>query len=308
MPQKSKRRGYLSFQTILGVFLLLFCTGIHSSWAVTLKEIRERGTLRHLGFPYSQFVTPNHNGLDVDIIKLFAQHLGVRYEFVESPHPQMLSDLTGKEFTRTAKGMACTGSTPVRGDVAAAGITVSPWREKVVRFSIPTFPTQVWLMARADSPLKPIIPAKQTEDDILAVKQQLRGVVVAGVRNTSIDPDLYELDAYGAKAPTPPIDFRDHLGALLQGKVDAVLADEPDALLLLGIWPGKLKVIGPISEKQQIAMAFAPESQELLEAFNAFLHSCMNDGSYDVIINRYYPEAARNVDAFIEKQNHINED
>jgi len=308
MPQNSKRRGFLSFKTILGVFLLLFCTGVQSSWAVTLKEVRERGTLRHLGFPYSQFVTPNHNGMDVDIIKLFAQHLGVRYEFVESPHTRMFADLTGRQYHLTDKGMTYAGSTLIRGDIAAAGLTVAPWREKIVRFSIPTFPTQVWLMTRAELPLVPITPSGHTEEDILAVKKQLKGRSVAGAKDTSIDPALYGLEEFGAHIIHYGSSAHDHIGALLQGNTDTILTDEPDALVLLGIWPGKLKVIGPISDKQRIAVAFAPESEELLEAFNAFLHSCMNDGSYDVIINRYYPEAVRNVEAFIEKQNHADEE
>jgi hypothetical protein len=34
----------------------------------------------------------------------------------------------------------------------AIGFTVLPWREKVLLYSAPTFPSQVLLVARADSP------------------------------------------------------------------------------------------------------------------------------------------------------------
>jgi hypothetical protein len=72
------------------------------------------------------------------------------------------------------KDIEVVSDVPVRGDIAASGITVLPWREKIIAFSVPTFPSPVWVIARADSPLKPIVPSGSIEQDIAAVKTTLR--------------------------------------------------------------------------------------------------------------------------------------
>lgn len=69
-----------------------------TAFAVDLADIRQRGALRHLGIPYANFVTTTGDrmdGLDVELIRLFAKHLGVRYELVETSWSEAFVDLTG---------------------------------------------------------------------------------------------------------------------------------------------------------------------------------------------------------------------
>ncbi len=61
------------------------------------------------------------------------------------------------------------------GDIIANGFTMLEWRKKIVDYSIPTFPTQVWIMARENSSVSPINPAGEIEQDILMVKDRLSG-------------------------------------------------------------------------------------------------------------------------------------
>jgi hypothetical protein len=79
-----------------------------------LKEVLQAGVLRHLGVPYANFVTGSGDGLDVELIQLFAGHLGVRYEYVNSSWKQVI------------------GEQPIRGDLIANGFTMLPWREKII--------------------------------------------------------------------------------------------------------------------------------------------------------------------------------
>ena len=67
----------------------------HCAFADDLQDIRTRGVLRHLGVPYANFVTGSGDGMDVEIVQLFARHLGVRYEFVPSTWGDVIGDLTG---------------------------------------------------------------------------------------------------------------------------------------------------------------------------------------------------------------------
>ena len=86
--------------------------------------------------PYANFVTGSGDGLDVELIKLFARRLGVKYQYAETSWADAIGDLCGKESTAEGeKGQ--TG-----GDVIANGFTVIPKREKMVNFSIPTFPPE----------------------------------------------------------------------------------------------------------------------------------------------------------------------
>ena len=79
---------------------------------------------------------------------------------------------------------------------------------------------------------------------------------------------------------------------MIGGKAEMTILDVPDALVALDKWPGKLKILGPISRKQEMAVAFPKSSQELREAFNAFLKQAQKDGSYRKVVKRYYPTAA----------------
>ncbi|MCK5104093.1 MAG: hypothetical protein KAR17_14810, partial [Cyclobacteriaceae bacterium] len=47
---------------------------INSAGAGDLDEVLQSGTLRHLGIPYANFITPNHLGLDVELMQQFAKH------------------------------------------------------------------------------------------------------------------------------------------------------------------------------------------------------------------------------------------
>ena len=139
--------------------VLLLLTAVHSVGAADLKDIKERGVIRHLGIPYANFVTGSGDGLDVDLVKLFAQHLGVKYQFVEASWDSVIGDLTGKKVKAKGDDIEVLGQVPIKGDIIANGFTILPWRKKIVDFSTPTFPNQIWLVAKADSPIKPIVPA-----------------------------------------------------------------------------------------------------------------------------------------------------
>ena len=75
----------------------------------------------------------------------------------------------------------------------------------------------------------------------------------------------------------------------------------PDALVALQKWPGKVKIIGPVSDIQDMAVAFAKDSPELRSSFNAFLNTCKQDGTYARLVKKYYPFAFDYFPRFFEK-------
>lgn len=273
---------------ILGTLLLLILIG--SSLAADLPEIMQNGVLRHLGIPYANFVTGSGDGLDIELVKLFAQDLGVRYQYVQTSWEGVIGDLSGKKVRVKGNDLVVLGQVPVKGDIVASGYSILPWRQKVLDFSTPTFPTQVWVVARADSPLHPIIPQKEVEKDIKAVRGLLKGRSLLGKVNTCTDPSLFGLQEAGAKIKLFSGSLNELAPAIINGEAELTLLDVADALVALDKFPGKIKVLGPISEQQYLGCAFAKTSPALRQAFNQFFKKIKADGTYLALVQRYYPK------------------
>jgi ABC-type amino acid transport substrate-binding protein len=279
------------FPTILTGILWLGAANLAS--ATDLDTIKERGVLRHLGIPYANFVTGSGDGLDVEVTQRFAKYLGVRYEYVESSWERVFGDLTGKQVPQN--GSTAVRDVPIRGDLIASGLTVLPWREKLLDYSDPTFPSAVWLIARADSKTAPIAGSGNRQRDIAATKTKIGRSSLLVKEATCLDPALYDLNGKGldirnyARSTNP----NEMVPAILNHLAEMTLLDVPDALMALEKWPGQIKVIGPISDVQIMAAGFRKSSPDLRQAFNAFLESIKRDGTYASLTRKYYPTALR---------------
>ena len=256
-----------------------------------LSEVKKSGVLRHLGIPYANFVTGDGDGMDVELMQMFAKSQGVRYEYVKTSWDTAVADLIGRKVEAKGTTVELLSATPVKGDLIANGFTVLPWRQKVVDFSQSTFPSQIWLVARSDSKLNPIKPSGAIDRDIEQVKALLKGRKVLALKRTCLDPDLYNLYATGAEVICFNGNLNELAPAIINGEAEMTILDVPDALVALDKWTGKIKVIGPISQRQEMAVAFPQASTKLREAFNRFLVQSRKDGSYERIVKKYYPTA-----------------
>mgnify|MGYP001398946091 FL=1 len=273
----------------------------HCAFADDLQDIRARGVLRHLGVPYANFVTGSGDGMDVEIVQLFARHLGVRYEFVPSTWGDVIGDLTGKEirFKPTPREV---GTRPVRGDIIANGLTILPPRKKLIDYSDPTFPSAVWLLARPEAGVRPIKPSGNREQDIKTTKAMLKLGTTFVMDNSCLDPTLYDLEGKGYKLKrfTGSTNLNDIVPALLKHESDMTLLDVPDVMVAMERWSGQVMVIGPISEEQRMAAAFRKDSPELRKAFNTFLAQIKQDGTYMKLVKKYFRAAPRYLPEFFK--------
>ncbi|OQX05859.1 MAG: ABC transporter substrate-binding protein [Desulfobulbaceae bacterium A2] len=273
---------------LVALFLLCLCG--NSMLARDLEDIRADGVLRHLGVPYANFNTGDGHGLDVELMQRFAASLGLRYEYVASDWNTIINDLVGKQVKPQGDAALLLGEAPVRGDIIANGLTVLPWRQQVLTYSSPTFPTQVWLIAAAGSSMQPITASGSLEQDIAAVKKLLAGKSVLGKNNTCLAPELYFL----AEADARTLDFEGGLNdlapAVIQGRAESALLDVPDTLVALSKWPGQIKVLGPVSEPQEMGVAFRKDSPKLHAAFEDFFRTIWRDGRYRALVEKYYPD------------------
>ena len=282
----------------LNQFILLSLTlllGTGSVLGRDLADIQKEGVLRHLAIPYANFYTGRGDGLDVELVRGFAREIGVRYELIETTWQHIFGDLTGRNACRSGDAAKFLDTVPIRGDIIANGMTILPWRKQIVDFSIPTFPSGVWLVARADSDLAPIQPTGKLDTDIASVKAQLAGHTVLALPSTCLDPGLYGMEKTGAiiKIQPPERKLNELVPAILNNDAESTLLDVPDALIALARWPGRIKVIGPISNKQEMAAAFRKDSPELLAAFNRYFARISADGTYQRMVKKYYPTVFR---------------
>ena len=284
------------------VFSCFFLTA--QSIAADLPEIKARGELRHLGIRYANFVTGAGDGFDVELAQGFAKHIGVKYRLVYTDFYSVIRDLLGKNVVRKGDEVTLEGDFPIKGDIIASGFTMLPWREKVLLYSEPTFPSQVLLIARADSPRKPIKGSDNLARDIKETKALIGKQSLLVMEKTCLDPANYGLKGTGLelKTYTKSSNINEMVPALLNLDADLSLLDVPDVILDLQKWAGKFKVLGPISEEQNLAAAFPKDAPLLRDAFNVYLRKIKADGSYDKLVNKYYPGIRRYFPEFFAKK------
>jgi ABC-type amino acid transport substrate-binding protein len=277
----------------LHLFMLASSLALSHGLCGDLGEVKAAGVLRHTGVPYANFVSGAGDGLDVELMQRFAASLGVEYQYVQADWTTLFPNLTGRRISTKGNEITDLGEAPVVADIGANGITVLGWRAKVVNFSEPTFPTQVWLIARKDSTVTPIKPSGNLQTDIAEVKKLLKDKALFCKANTCLDPALYELDKAGCQTLLFKGSLNDLAPAIIHGDAELTLLDVPDTLVALQKWPGQIKVIGPVGPVQDMSVAFPKTSPELCAAFNAFFKQLRSSGEYDRLVGKYYPFAIR---------------
>lgn len=286
------------------IAVLLLAAMASASVATDLDDIKSRGELRHLGIRYANFVTGAGDGFDVELVQGFAKHLGVKYTLVYSDFYNVIRDLLGKAVVRKDGKVTLEGDYPVKGDMIATGFTVLPWREAVLLYSKPTFPSQVLLIARSDSDFTPIQGSDNLARDIQETKALIGHNSLLVMERTCLDPANYGLKEGGIdlKSYTRSTNLNEMVPALLNKEAELSLLDVPDAILDLRKWAGQIKVIGPISEHQNLAAAFPKDAPALRDAFDEYLLKIKADGTYDRLVDQYYPGIRRYFPDFFARQ------
>ena len=288
--------------SLSGALAFLFVT---SSWAADLAEIKKRGEIRHIGIRYANFVTGAGDGLDVELMQGFAKRIGVSYTLVYSDFYSVIRDLLGKDVLRKNGEVTLTGDYPIKGDVISSGFTVLPWREAILLYSDPTLPSQVLLVAPAESNLQPIEGSSDLATDIAKTRMAIGSRSVLVMERTCLDPTNYGLVNVGIdlKAYNKSANLNEMVPAMLNEEAELTLLDVPDAILDLRKWAGRIKVLGPISGRQILATAFPKDAPALRDEFNAYLSDIKASGVYDRLVDKYYPGIRRFFPEFFAKTN-----
>src|SRR3981081_176201 len=106
-------------------------------------------------------------------MKGFVKRICFSYKLVYSDFYSVIRDLLGKDVVRKNGEVTLAGDYPIKGDVISTGFTVTPWREVILLYSEPTLPSQVLLVAPADSDLQPIEDGADLAADIANTRKAI---------------------------------------------------------------------------------------------------------------------------------------
>jgi membrane-bound lytic murein transglycosylase F len=208
------------------------------------------------------------DGFEYALVKRFAQQLGVEVRFV---FPATLDAL----LDAAARGSV---------HLAAAGLTITPERQRYLAFSSPYDEVTEQLLYRRGS------QRPRSLQDVGAGDLH----VVAG---SSHEETLRQLQAEDfpelSWRPHPDIGVDSLLSAVDEGGIRLTVADSNEVELSRRLYKHVAAALD-LSDPQPIAWAFAPYADEsLLEAANAFLAGIRDDGRLQRLHARYYGHSGR---------------
>lgn len=233
-------------------------TGGTTTGGVPLIKAGSLTTCTHL--PYAPFQSKDAGGkvvgFDVALVDLVAARLGVTQEIVDTPFEGIKS---GSDLNSG------------KCDVAAAGMTITEERKKVLDFSDPYFDATQALAVNTGSPVKGL--------DQLAGKR-------LGVQGGTTGEDYIKAQVAEKKLDIEIVSYKD-LAALQQAlatnQVEGAVNDLPVWNEYLKANPGKVAVAAGFDTGEQYGFAVKKGNAELLKAVNEAIAAARADGTYDKI-------------------------
>lgn len=194
-------------------------------------------------------------GFDIDMWDAIATEIGVTYTLQPMDFNGIIPALQTKQV-----------------DVALAGITIKPERQKVIDFSDGYYDSGFLLMVPVDSAIK-------GADD-------LKGMTLAVKTGTSATDYAKEHFTETELRQFPNID--NAYLELQTGRVDAAMHDTPNVLYYIAkAGNGKVKAVGEQMMAHEYGIAF-PKGSELVAKVNAALANMKKDGRYNEIYKKWF--------------------
>ncbi len=205
-------------------------------------------------FEYVDEETMEIVGFDIDLMTAIAEKEDLDIEFVNVAWDPLLA------------GMAqCTY------DAAISSITILPERAEEMLFSDPYFEAGQLVAVRIDN------------TDI-ASKDDLGGKVVGAQIGTT---GSFEVEKIAGATLKTYDDIGLAFQDLMNGQIDAVIADSPLTLGYVGRNPDKLKTAGEVFTSEFYGIAVCKTNTELLEKINSGLAAVIDEGLIEELIDKW---------------------
>ncbi len=244
---------------ILCFLLLGGC--IHKS---RLEEIRQRGEIRivTLNAPTTYYEYRDEPaGFEYELAKAFAHHLGVKAHFI-------VKDTISQVLDTLAKGEA---------DLAAAGLTITPERQKYFLFSIPYYEVVEQVVCRRGEPCPKNLHDLAHRDLVVpkdsSYEEELR-------RLKTRYPELHwETNA--------ELSTEELLEKVWRREIDCVVADSNFVAITRRYYP-ELTVCLNLSKPQKLAWMMPKDATDLQQEVNAWLRQYLKSRSFSLLVEKYY--------------------
>lgn len=193
-------------------------------------------------------------GFDIDLLKAVAEKGGFEVEFINVGFDPLLAGISQCQY-----------------DAAISAITITEERAQTMGFSDPYFAAGQVVTVRFDN------------TDIMG-KDSLSGKVVGAQIGTTGAIALGEIAGATLKTyDDVGLAFQD----LMNGQIDAVVADNPLALGYVGQNPTQLKTVGEVFTDENYGIAVCKTNTELIEKINKGLAAVKAEGLVDQLTEKW---------------------
>jgi len=198
--------------------------------------------------------TKEIEGFDIDLMTAIAEKAGLEIEFMNVAWDPLLAGIAQCQY-----------------DAAISAMTITEERKKQFLFSDPYFEAGQIVTVRVD-----------TTD--IANKDALAGKVAGAQIGTT---GSFEIE----KVAGATLKTYDDIGLayqdLMNGQIDAVVADNPLALGYVGEYPDKLKAVGGVFTEENYGIAVCKTNTELVEKINAGLKAVKDEGLVEQFVQKW---------------------
>jgi polar amino acid transport system substrate-binding protein len=209
--------------------------------------------------PFEYIENGQFVGFDMDLMREIAKIAGFELKFVDMSFDSLIPALRAGQI-----------------DVAAAAMTITEERKKVVDFSMPYWTADQSIIVKAGSDLTITV---------------LFGKYRIGVQ-TGTTGDLWCTENLVEKGLLPERNLKRYdtfilaLSDLLNGNIDAIVLDSPVANRFAATKP--VKVVGIIVTGEQYGIAVRKGNKELLNKINQALKTLIETGKINELIDKYF--------------------
>jgi polar amino acid transport system substrate-binding protein len=237
----------------LVISLVVFSTLLFTSCSSDSGKIRIATDATWAPFEYVNSDTNVIEGVDIDIMNAIAEAAGLDIEFVNVGWDALLAGMAQGTY-----------------DVAISSITITEDRKKDMLFSDPYFAAGQIVIVGINNTT---ITGKDTLTGTVAAQLGTTGAIeVAKLSGVT----LRNYDEIG-------LAFQD----LMNGQVNAVVCDNPVALLYVGENPTKLKIAGEPFTDEWYGIAVSKGNEDILEKINEGLAEIIAAGKIDEIADKW---------------------
>ncbi|MBN2643252.1 MAG: amino acid ABC transporter substrate-binding protein [Victivallales bacterium] len=216
-----------------------------------------------------------YSGFDVELLNALSTQMNMQIEYQEIEFDDTF-DLLNKGKIDCAPGM-----------------TIRTWREKTIDFSWPYNKVGIQLM-------------KRVEDDSIRGVNDLKGKTI-GTTSYSGSPGTYCRDIANREGIAEIKYFKSYrkpYDNLMEGKVDAVIANHHVNLYYQHKTQGRLVCVGDLLTQEFFGIAVAKGNNSLRQKLNQGMQKIMASGEYAHIYNKYIKDFFD--EQFTQQQNILN--